>query len=227
MKSVSKLLWGLVLIVLGVILGTNALGVTDIDIFFDGWWTLFIIVPCFIDLFKEADKTGNIIGLAIGISLLLACQDIINFEIIWKLMLPFILVMLGLSLIFKDLLHSKVKKEIKKLNKEKKDDKEYVATFGSCEANFNGVKFEGTDLTAVFGGIKCDLRDAIIKDDEVINATAIFGGVDILVPSGVNVIVSSTSLFGGVDNKSKNVVDSKAKTIYINATCIFGGVDVK
>lgn len=227
MKSVSKLLWGLVLIVLGVVLGTNALGVTDIDIFFDGWWTLFIIIPCFIDLFKETDKTGNIIGLVIGISLLLACQDIINFEIIWKLMLPFILVSIGLSLIFKDMIHSKVKKEIKKLNKVKKDNKEYVATFGSCEANFNGIKFEGTDLTAVFGGIKCDLRDAVIKDDAVINASAIFGGVDILVPSGVNVIVSSTSLFGGVDNKFKNKVDSKAKTIYINATCIFGGVDVK
>ena len=37
----------------GVIFGLNALEITDINIFFDGWWTLFIIVPCFIGLFKD------------------------------------------------------------------------------------------------------------------------------------------------------------------------------
>ena len=46
-----------------VIIGLNAFHITNIDLFFDGWWTLFIIVPCFFGLFKDQDKTGNIIGL--------------------------------------------------------------------------------------------------------------------------------------------------------------------
>ncbi len=29
---------------------------------FDGWWTLFIIVPCAIGLITDRDKTGSIIG---------------------------------------------------------------------------------------------------------------------------------------------------------------------
>ena len=36
MKKVGNILWGLVFIVLGLIFGLNALGITDINIFFRG-----------------------------------------------------------------------------------------------------------------------------------------------------------------------------------------------
>ena len=109
MNKISNSLWGLVLILLGLIIGLNALDITDINIFFDGWWTLFIIVPCFIGLFKNESKTGNIIGLIIGILLLLGSQNIINFALIWKLIVPIILIIIGLSFIFKDAFNKKVK----------------------------------------------------------------------------------------------------------------------
>ena len=67
MKKISKILWGIVLIAVGVIFALNAFGITDIEIFFDGWWTLFIIVPCLIGIFSEREKLGNIIGLTIGV----------------------------------------------------------------------------------------------------------------------------------------------------------------
>ena len=63
----------------------------NIDLFFNGWWTLFIIVPCFIGLFTDNDKTGDTVGIAVGVILLLCCQDILNFDILWKLLLPIIL----------------------------------------------------------------------------------------------------------------------------------------
>ena len=168
--KLSNILWGLVLILIGIIFGLNALDIADINIFFDGWWTLFIIVPCFIDLFKDRDKSGNIIGLIIGICLLLGCQNIIDFDLIWKLMLPFILIMIGLSFIFKDVFKNKNNKVVNK-----KGMKEYCATFGGQKVNYAKEKFEGCNLTAVFGGIECDLRDAIINGDVVINSSAIFG----------------------------------------------------
>lgn len=225
MKNFRSVLWGLVLVAIGLIVGLNALDVTEIDLFFEGWWTLFIIVPSFVGLFNDNNKTGNIIGLIIGCSLLLACQDVFEFELIWKMMIPFILVVIGLSIIFKDLLHNKVKKEINRLNKN--TDKYYCATFSSQDINFDNEEFKGCKLDAVFGGIKFDLRDAIIKDDVVLEVSCVFGGIDIYVPSDVKVKVSSTPIFGGVDNKYKNNKDDKAKTIYVNATCIFGGVDIK
>lgn len=225
MNKIGNLLWGLIFIVVGVIFGLNALDITDINIFFDGWWTLFIIVPCFIGLFKDEDKSGNLIGLIIGLCLLLGCIDIIEFNLIWKLMVPAILVIIGLSFIFKDTLNNKIKSEIKKLNKN--ETKEYCACFSGQNIDFNNEEFTGCSISAVFGGVKCDLKNAIIKNDVVINANSIFGGITIYVPEDVNVKISSTSIFGGVSDERKNKINDAKYTIYINATSMFGGVEIK
>ena len=228
MKNFGNVLWGIVFIIIGLIIGANALGIADINIFFDGWWTLFIILPCFIGLFKEREKTGNLIGLLIGIVLLLCCQNVLKFDMVWKLALPTILVIIGISFIFKDTFNHKISKEIKKLNQNRTKDGEYCATFSEQNVNFDGEKLEGADLTAVFGSVKCDETKAIIENDVVINASSIFGGIEIHVPENAIVKIKSSSIFGGVSEKRKNIVENnEAHTIYINATCIFGGVDIK
>lgn len=227
MKKTSNILWGLVFIIIGLILGLNAFGITHINIFFSGWWTLFIIVPCFIGLFKETEKTGNIIGLVIGICLLLCCQNVIDFDMLWKLLIPVVLVIIGFSFIFKDSINSKVTKEIKKLNENKTGDNEYCATFAGQNINFDNQEFHGADLTAVFGGVKCDLRNATINQDQVINASSIFGGIEIYVPTDVKIQVKSTPIFGGISNKISNPNKDNLHTIYVNATCVFGGVEIK
>ena len=48
MKKLSNVLWGIILILIGVVIGCNVLGIISIKIFFRGWWTLLIIIPCFI-----------------------------------------------------------------------------------------------------------------------------------------------------------------------------------
>ena len=70
------------------------------------------------------------------------------------------------------------------------------------------------------------MREAKIKEDVVINTSAIFGGIDIIVADDVNIKIKSNSIFGGVNNKKKNNTDKKY-TIYVNASCLFGGVDIK
>lgn len=227
MKKVGNILWGLVFIVIGIIVGINALGIANINIFFNGWWTLFIIIPCFIGLFKDTEKTGCIIGVLIGIALLLGCQNIIDFDILWELMFPSILVIIGLSLIFKDTIHTKINHEIKKINKNQNESNDYTATFGSQNVNFNNEEFMGADLNAIFGGVKCDLRKAIIKKDVVINAGAIFGGIEIFVPDNVTVKIKSTPIFGGVSNKINNESKTKSPVIYVNSVAVFGGVEIK
>lgn len=227
MKKFGNILWGLVFIVVGLIIGLNAMGITNINIFFKGWWTLFIIVPSFIDLLKEENKTWSIIWLVIGIVLLLCARDILSFAIIGKLIFPFILVMIGLSCIFKDMFKSKVNEKIKKLNTERVDGENFCSTFGGIKNSFKGQEFKGANIDAIFGGVDLDLSEATISHDEIINVNAIFGGVDIKVPQGVNIKVKSTPLFGGVSNKLKNDYNESLPTIYINAFCLFGGVDIK
>lgn len=224
MKDKGNLIWGLLLIAIGVVIGLNSLGIADIDLFFDGWWTLFIIVPSLIDLIKEPTKTGNYIWLGVGTVLLLCAQGILNIEIVGKLIFPVILVGMGISVLLKDKVGKKVKEKIKKLNEDELE--EYYATFSGQEINPKGDEFEGASLNAVFGGIDLNLTDAQIQKDTLINVTSVFGGVDIKVPSNVNVRVKSTSIFGGVDNKVKKYTEN-LPTIYVKAFCLFGGADIK
>ena len=77
MKNLSRILWGIVLIFIGVIWGLNRTGVADINIFFDGWWTLFIIVPSAISFFEKGNnKISSLIFLIIGVLLL--------WHLVWK-----------------------------------------------------------------------------------------------------------------------------------------------
>ena len=97
MKNISSIIWGLVLVAVGVILGGNALGWFNIDVFFDVWWTLFIIIPCAIGFVTEpGERIGHLIGLAVGVFLLLGCLDVLSFEILWKLVFPAIIILVGL-----------------------------------------------------------------------------------------------------------------------------------
>ena len=218
MKKISTVIVGIVFIVVGVIIGLNSFGITDINIFFDGWWTLFIIIPAINGLVTDEEKTGSIIWLIIGITLLLGCQDLISFDILWKLTLPVILVFIGLSIMFNN--------NGKKISKNT-DDNEYCACFSGQTIKFDGKDFKGAEVNAIFGGITIDLTNAKVKDGAVIDATAVFGGVTILIPEDLKVEIKSTSVFGGVSDKTKNKEKKDKVTLHVNGCSIFGGVDIK
>ena len=225
MKYYLKYILGFVLIFIGIVLSLNAFGLTDVNIFFKGWWTLFIIIPSLIGISENKDKTTSIIFLVIGIWLFLAERDLIEFGLLLKLLLPVILITIGLLLVFKDVLDIN-SKDIDKLKKEGNSNKQF-AFFGSQDLKFNKEKVENMNLNSVFGAITLDLRDAILEKDIVIDSLSIFGGIDIYVPMNCKIKVKSTPIFGGVDIKNKELSDDSTITIYLNAICIFGGVDIK
>ena len=226
MDKVNRILWGLVFVVLGVVVALNTLNIIDFNIFFDGWWTLIIIVPCFISLFDTTNesKVGNVIGIIIGVVLLLASWGWLRFDLIFKLFIPAILVIIGLYMIFGNLFKNNVKEKVK-AKKEKGNGESIVATFSEQMVTKTDEVFENANLDAVFGSVVLDLSKAKIKDEAVISASAIFGGIDIIVPKDVEVKVKSTPIFGGVSNKSKGK-DTK-KVIYIDALALFGSIDIK
>lgn len=228
MKKLSGILWGTVFVVLGVLLVLNALQIISFTLFFKGWWTLFIIVPCAIGLVTDKDKTGSIIGICLGVFLLLCSRDILEYDMLWKMLLPIVVIIIGLRMIFGNIFGRRHNDAYKAVTNGSADVRHGTAAFAGIDITPDGEVFEGAELNAVFGGVKCDIRRAIIEKDCVIKASAVFGGIDILVPDTVNIQISSNSLFGGVSDERKftaNIPD--APTLYINASCMFGGIDVK
>lgn len=227
MQKAKSVLWGLLLIAVGVIAATNVLGLTDIEIFFDGWWTLFIIVPCAFGLLEHQDRTGNLIGLGIGVALLLGCQGLLDFALLWKLLLPAVLIVLGLSLVFRNVVGSNISRKIKETTAKQGHFETYCAAFSGQRLNYAGKNFHGADVTAVFGGVKVDLTGAVLSGDVVVRACAVFGGVDIIVPSQYRVETRSSSLFGGVSHVNNQSRNPDGYTVYVDASCLFGGVAIK
>ncbi len=224
-RKINSVMWGIALIAVGVIFALNALNITDVTLFFEGWWTLFIIVPCVIGLFTEREKTGNIIGLIIGVFLFLCCQDILSFSMLWKLLVPAIIVIIGLKMIFTGLFSNKANEIFAKIKASGGETKTGSAIFSGQDINYDGQVFEGAELSAIFGGVECNLRNAIIEKDCAIKIEAIFGGIDIFVPDNINVKVTSNCIFGGISNKTP--ARKEVPTLYITGTCVFGGVDIK
>lgn len=224
--KVNRILWGIVLIAVGVILAINALDLLKFDPFFDGWWTLFILVPSVIGLLTDKNKWGAFIGLLFGVFFLLCEWEILAFDLLWKLVLPIAAVLVGVSLLF-----GKRKKEATtpKVNVTQTTDNrtDCVAIFSGQEMHCEGKPFSGVDATAIFGGVDVFASTAIITADCTVNATAVFGGVDLYLPSDVNVEIISSGIFGGVEDCRRLPPVEGAPTVRIRATAVFGGVDIK
>ena len=102
-----------------------------------------------------------------------------------------------------------------------------AVSFGGDEYVYRGEAFHGARLDASFGGIRLDLRDAVITEDEEIDIHTFIGGVELFVPSSVNVVVKSRSIFGGVGNETMRNENTQAPYLHIVASNIFGGVSIK
>ncbi|MBR5515449.1 MAG: hypothetical protein IKU52_04530 [Clostridia bacterium] len=227
MKRINTVLWGLLLVILGVVFALNALDFIDIRIFFDGWWTIAIIAPCFIGLVTSAQKLANLIGLICGIVLFLCCQGVLSFTMVTKLIVPTIFIIIGLKMIFGSLFGNKSAKVLEQKIINGITPVTVAGVFSAENPDFKSKEFHAAEFTAVFGSVKCDLREAVIEEDCVINCSAIFGGIDIILPPDVKVKLRSNSLFGGMSDKNRKTDPTEGVTVYISGTCMFGGVDVK
>jgi hypothetical protein len=82
---------------------------------------------------------------------------------------------------------------------------------------------------AFWGGGEIDLREANFADREVeINAIAIMGGVDVIVPPGVEVVVRGIGVMGGFDHREEGVPgEPGAPRVVVTGFAFWGGVGVQ
>ncbi|WP_369196493.1 DUF1707 SHOCT-like domain-containing protein [Streptomyces djakartensis] len=82
---------------------------------------------------------------------------------------------------------------------------------------------------AFCGGGEIDLREANFTDREVeINAIAVMGGVDVVVPPGVEVVVRGIGVMGGFDHREEGVPgEPGAPRVVVTGFAFWGGVGVQ
>ncbi len=88
----------------------------------------------------------------------------------------------------------------------------------------------GEELVALaaFGGAQIDLSDArLTARTPTVTACAAFGGVEVLVPEGVEVEVRGIGLFGGFGGRGLEPAPPGAPRIIVRGLALFGGVEVR
>jgi predicted membrane protein len=232
-NKLSNTLWGLFFVIIGVGIAGNVLNFWDFELFFEGWWTFLIIIPCFISMLQSGFGVASTMGFIIGVLLFMSYRVDFRFSV-WNLIVPAILIFIGVRIMFQGAFRRRAKYFEQNANVNGATGhtfsgaakSEYSAVFSSNHIHITD-DFGGTNVNAIFGGLVLDLRDAKLPGDVEINATAIFGGIDIYIPRGVNIKTNNVPIFGGVSNKTAQFAEPGAPTIYLNATCMFGGIDIK
>lgn len=107
-----------------------------------------------------------------------------------------------------------------------------TTVFGGINRRIDSQEFEGGRLSSVFGGIEIDLRKANTKRDEiVIEADAVFGGIELMVPEHWRVTVQGAGVFGGYEDQthpsSAAAADEKRPHLIVTGSAVFGGVSVR
>src|SRR5579872_2614718 len=84
--------------------------------------------------------------------------------------------------------------------------------FSGAKRRIESQDFEGGEALAIFGGVELDLRKADTRHDQIlIEANAIFGGIEIRVPETWQVTVRGTGIFGGYNDETIQPIGGDAR----------------
>lgn len=223
-SDLGRLLLGLAIITLGVLFLLDAGGVLDADHAIDRWWPTLLVAA---GVFTLAGRPPSVVRGAmltgVGILLLLFTNDVLHGNA-WTYLWPSAVILAGLVVIARWSGRAVAPGALEE------DVIRSIAVFGGPQLVSTARHLQGAWLTAIFGGISLDLRDAVpAAGGARVNATAAFGGIDLLVPRGWRISVHSTPIFGGLEDKTDHTVipPDGAPVLHIDAVCFFGGIEIK
>ncbi|WMJ22175.1 LiaF-related protein [Paludicola sp. MB14-C6] len=253
-KNIAPLLFGIVFILAGIGYVGAIFFNWDFSIFFDGWWTLFIIIPSFISMLSNGPRAFNVGAFIIGILLLLEAQDIIPNNKFGFIIFATIILYIGIVMIIRYFKGPKVSTNTYTYtatdgssfqytqtpngqpeanpNKSWSYDNEpqpcYTAILSGVDAKNTSTDFLGAKVSAILGGVDLDLRDVVITRDIIIHVTAIMGGIDILAPRNVRIALNKTDIMGASECKAMSQApDANVPLVTFICTTVMGGIDIK
>lgn len=103
--------------------------------------------------------------------------------------------------------------------------------FGGVNRKITSQEFEGGKISVLFGGANIDLREANTQKAEiVINADAVFGGIDLKVPGTWLIDARGSGVFGGYSDQTHHPAQTGPNPpprVIVKGSAVFGGVNVR
>jgi predicted membrane protein len=265
-RNTSRLVFGLVVILLGVLFTLDKLEYIDVGDYWAYWPVLLIAVGLGRLLQPRAcqRRSSGLVWIAIGTVLLLVNLGVVSHHV-WNYW-PVLLVLAGASMVWRAIggpsgrRGGRYRPWVVGTVPDPGASPEAVPAGGAAAGGaassgaeagaagnsdaastvsafsvLGGVKrrcvspaFRGGDLNAIMGGCELDLRQASIANGEaVIDAFAMWGGIEIRVPDDWTVVVEGVPILGAFVDKTVHTSASSKKVLVIRGAAIMGGVEVK
>jgi predicted membrane protein len=223
-NNFNTIFWGLALVVVGFLFLSQNLGFLR-DFPFWNYLPALLIILGIYQLFVSQFRAwaGPVILILLGTFLLLAALEFISWSTFGTLIWPTILILVGLSIIFR--------RSGSKHDYTVETDAQFnvFSAFSGQNRRITGSDFRNGELTAMFGGVEIDMREAVVSNKPArVQTTVMFGGADVFVPQDWDVRIDVFAMFGGTEDKRINLPQAKeTPDLIINGTVLFGGLSVK
>ena len=212
---------GLALIILGVIFLSDTFHIIRFGRLISNWWPLILIIVGIAKL-NDKDSKGGWTLIIVGIIFQLTTLHIVSWHFIGRLW-PVILIIIGIGILLKR--SSSDSCCGKDFTESSEDTLEFDAIFSGTEKQVTSQKFRGGEISAIFGSIKLDLRNAKIAPEGCnLTADAIFGSIEIYVSPDVTVNLKGSQILGSFDNRTNSV--EGGPTMTIKGDAIFGSIRI-
>ncbi len=222
--------WGVVLILVGLVLFANAIGILPYDVKrMLLSWQMFIIAIGVVSLVNNRSLMPGLFLIAIGAFFM--ANDYWAFADAWRhAFWPAIILLFGIYLIVAP------PRYLRHWSKpaaggDNRDFIDEVAVFSGGDRIITSQNFKGGRILSIFGGSKINLMHAkLAEGPQVLDTLSIFGGSNVIVPAGWTVKVEVMAIFGGFSDKRErmhNLVYDENTMLVIKGMAIFGGGEVK
>ena len=232
----GRVMGGIVLIAVGTVLFLNQISFLQLPSWVFTWEMLLITLGVYIGAKHAFRHPGWIIPVAIGTVFIL---DDINPDLsIGTYVWPILIITAGVFMIFspkRKFGKQRWEKWKKKIEEERiySNENDYldcVSVFGGIKKNIFTKDFKGGEIVSFFGGAEVNLTQADINGQVILDISAVFGGMRLIVPPHWEIKSELVSVMGGIDDKRpvfKDNTPDPNKVLILKGNVVFGGIDIK
>jgi predicted membrane protein len=216
-RVTPRLVVGLAVMLAGLVLALDSLGLVDGGVFFR-FWPLALVAIGVVKLMSPARHGSSaIVWIVAGIAFLLVTLGRMSFAGVWAL----IIFAVGANIAWKAFRPPAVPRE-------SLSALDIVQFMGGTKTVVTTPDFKGGQATAVMGGCEIDLRSASMPEGRaaVLDTFAFWGGIEIKVPDDWEVVSQGSAALGGFVNNARSLPGARRRLV-VTGLAIMGGVEVK
>lgn len=218
----SRQIFGGILVILGIAFLIDQFEILSFSEILSTWWPLILIFIGIYTISKSKNSLlPGIVILVIGLVFQASELDWLPGGF-WATFWPILLILFGISML------SNIFRKSKKVEVSE-DFIKVSSIFSGYEERIKSNNFKGGEITTLFGAASLDLRNSnIALEGAELTMTAIFGGIELIVPDNCVVYTKGTPFLGGIENKVKGNIDKKEilPIVKVNYFVMFGGIEI-